>query len=151
MTSQRPCTRTTLALPWLLTGSLPIEERRQAREHLIRCPACREELARTRATLALFAQSLGAAEVRPVGRFGLSPAPEVGRSRAFRPLSWAAAAAILVSFGGVWAAHELGRDRTLELPAALQNSASTSALREPELIFQDGFEDGKLSGWRQPL
>jgi hypothetical protein len=102
--------------------------------------------------LALFAQSQGAAEVRPVGCISVSPAPEVGRSRTFfRPLSWTAAAAILVSFGGVWAAHELGRDRRPELQAALQTSASTSAPREPELIFQDGFEDGKLSGWRQPL
>ena len=47
-TPDSACDRTTLALPWLLNGSLEAAERREVREHLIRCPQCRAEAASLR-------------------------------------------------------------------------------------------------------
>lgn len=96
------CERTTLALPWLLNGSLAAAERREVREHLIRCPRCRAELARTREIVAVF--RVAAAEPSEP-----AVAVEAGQSRfasrgpVLRPLSWAAMiAALLTAAVGTW-------------------------------------------------
>lgn len=98
MTSETPCQQTILALPWLLNGSLEPAERREVREHLLRCPQCRAELARTRETLALFRPAAGtSAEPRRAA------AGSAGRGRILRRLSWAAMiAAVLSGVGGTW-------------------------------------------------
>ena len=103
-TIDSPCRRTTLALPWLLNGSLGPAERREVREHLIHCPACRTELARTRETLAVFtAAAAGVAEPKPAPT--LAPSRFADRGRVLRRLSWAAMiAAVLFALGGTWMA-----------------------------------------------
>lgn len=45
-------------LPWYVNGSLEVEERRRAAEHLHRCDQCTRELEETRAAIALFTQHL---------------------------------------------------------------------------------------------
>ncbi len=96
------CDRTTLALPWLLNGSLPAAERREVREHLIRCPQCRAELARTRETLAVF-QAAAAAQSEPAVVAAAGQGRFAGSGRVLRPLSWAAMIAALLTAGvGTW-------------------------------------------------
>ena len=98
LNTETPCEQTTLALPWLLNGSLEPAERHQVREHLLRCPQCRAELARTREALAMFtAAAATSAEPKRAA------AASAGRGRVLRRLSWAAMiAAVLSGAGGIW-------------------------------------------------
>jgi len=97
----RHCHRTTLALPWLLNGSLVVEERREVREHLIVCARCREELARTRQALAMVEAAREAAPVTApavlaqVVRFPVRPV--VRRTL----VAAAAVTAVVLSLGGL--------------------------------------------------
>jgi anti-sigma factor RsiW len=101
-TPDSACDRTTLALPWLLNGSLEAAERREVREHLIRCPQCRAELARTRETLAVF-RAAAAAQSAPVVAAAAGPSRFASRGRVLGPLSWAATIAALLTAGvGTW-------------------------------------------------
>jgi len=99
-TIDSPCHRTILALPWLLNGSLSLTERREVREHLIHCPACRAELVRTREVLALFGgeqRASGHARLAPAGRRAA-----IGQA-ALRRLAWAAMiASVLAGTGWIW-------------------------------------------------
>ena len=54
------CEQAVELLPWLLNGSLGQEERRQVREHLAGCEACRQALADTRLAWEAFDQHLPA-------------------------------------------------------------------------------------------
>jgi anti-sigma factor RsiW len=122
-TIDSPCRQTTLALPWLLNGSLGSAERREVREHLIHCPACRTELARTRETLAVFtAAAPGVAEPKPAP--AVAPSRFADGGRVLRRLSWAAMiAAVLFALGGTWmvgtrATQVAQQDRPLPPPIA---------------------------------
>jgi hypothetical protein len=96
--TETPCEQATLALPWLLNGSLEPAERRAVREHLLRCPQCRAEVARTREALALFT-AVAATPAEPK-RAAIAAA---SRGRVLRRLSWAAMiAAVLSAAGGTW-------------------------------------------------
>ena len=127
-TTDPNCHRTLLALPWLLNGSLEPEERRAVREHLIACPECRAELARTRELLAAFQaerQAAPAAAVAPVGRVVAFRRAALGRAPAHR-LAWAAMiAAILASGVGVWQASRGGERAAQAAPTA----APTAVIR----------------------
>jgi len=108
--SDRACHRTVLALPWLLNGSLEAAERREVREHLIACPGCRAELARTREVLATVQAGRAAAAGEPAaavaraGRVAAFRRAATGRLSGQR-LAWAAMiAALVISAGNVWTA-----------------------------------------------
>lgn len=108
MRTDRACHRTVLALPWLLNGSLEATERREVREHLIACPACRAELVRTREARALFQPAASPAVVAEA-----PPTPVTGISRpsqsTLRRLSWAAMiGAVLGSSWAIWWIHSQG-------------------------------------------
>src|SRR5437763_1335479 len=57
--AEKHCIRTTAALAWLLNASLAADQREVVREHLRHAPRGREELARTRTTLALAREAMG--------------------------------------------------------------------------------------------
>lgn len=149
MSTSRACHRTVLALPWLLNGSLEAEERRQVREHLIGCPACRAELARTRETLAMF----GGAERRAAGtaKAAAPAAAAIERhcdGKILRRLAWAAMIALVVSsVGGLW----LGtRDGDAHPAQATLSAPQTAAPMPPpaapaDVIFSTSFEGGSLA------
>lgn len=150
MSTRRACHRTVLALPWLLNGSLEAEERRQVREHLIGCPACRAELARTRETLAMF----GGAERRAAGAAtAAAPAAAVGEhhrgGKVLRRLAWAAMIALVVSsVGGLWLGTRDGDPRPAQavLPAPTQTTAPMPQPAAPaDVIFSTSFEGGSMA------
>lgn len=148
MPSNRVCARTILELPWLLNGSLPVERRREVREHLISCPACRQELARTREMLAMVTVQEGTAAAGTRGnvvRFRASSAP-VGRRS---PWIAAAAAIAIAVLGGLFSAR-----RADQAPIAGTSTAQTAVAvvaDDADLLFRDGFDAGKLDGWKQNL
>ena len=153
MKLQRTCARTIPALPWLLNGSLAAADVRLVREHLIHCPACRQELARTRTALAMFtAGAVGATaqRTRPAVA-AVSGAPRTASKahlgRVLRRLSWAAAAAVVVfSFAGVWTARE--RESALTARPEITRSNAAATVGQPEEIFSDNFDNGAAMGWR---
>jgi len=137
----RHCHRTTLALPWLLNGSLEAEERREVREHLIVCARCREELARTRQALAMVqgARVQTAREATPVTppavlapvvRFPLRPA--VRRTL----VAAAAVTAVVLSLGGLRVAlrpepRPAAAASATRTPQATAPRADSAAAAEP--------------------
>ena len=151
MTTDATCHCTVLALPWLLNGSLDAAERRQVREHLIACPQCRAELARTRETLALFG-GVRRETVVALAAAESAPATAAGRraidGRVLRRLAWAAAIAALLSSGGaLWL---VGRARTGSRPEAPAQAASprqqtTRPAPPADVIFSTSFESGSLA------
>jgi hypothetical protein len=158
-TTDRPCNRTLLALPWLLNGSLEAEERRAVREHLIACPDCRAELARTRAVLAAFQAGRRTANVEPAAAAGAAGRSTSFRRRSFGPLpahrlAWAAmVAAVLASGLGLWFANRSGEHAAQTergpAPAAVGRERRAPAPRPAEkrdVIAQIGFEGGPLAG-----
>ena len=148
MKLQRTCARTIPALPWLLNGSLQGADLRQVREHLIQCPACRQELARTRTALAMFTVGAAAAARAPLA----VNTPNTQRGRVLRRLSWAAAAAVVVSsFAGLWTAREPEIAPTPRPDVASATPAAKPATGQPEQIFTDNFDRGSASGWREQL
>jgi hypothetical protein len=162
MSIERACHRTVLARPWLLNGSLEAAERRGVREHLIGCPACRAELARTREALSTFqaARGLTPAAAEPVRATAVAT---VARPRApwasvptLRRLSWAAMiAAVLTSGGATWWLTREGRPTT-EAPAAPIQArtparpAAAPVPAQPQVIFSTGFESGSLASLEAP-
>ncbi len=159
MSTRRACHRTVLALPWLLNGSLEAEERRQVREHLIGCPACRAELARTRETLVLFGGAerramFGGAERRAVAA-GTTAAPAAAAAehprsgKVLRRLAWAAMIALVVSsVGGLWLGTRDSDAHPAQatLPAPTQTAAPMPQPAAPaDVIFSTSFEGGSLA------
>ncbi len=138
MALERTCHRTTLALPWLLNDSLAPAERREVREHLIQCPRCRAELARTRRALELFRDP--GVEARPaLPAASLQPARS---GRLLRRLSWAAMiAAVLASVGGAWLS---GRSAP---QAPTQAARATASSQQARVIFATGFESGSVASF----
>lgn len=157
MKLQRTCARTIPALPWLLNGSLQGADLRQVREHLIQCPACRQELARTRTALAMFTTDAVAAARAPQAvstatTSNTATASNIQRGRVLRRLSWAAAAAVVVSsFAGLWTAREPEIAPTPRPDVASATPAAKAATGQPEQIFTDNFDRGSASGWREQL
>lgn len=149
MNPKSTCSRTILALPWLVNGSLPAADRREVREHLIFCPACREELARTRTTISMFTSSASTQQVQATSGLALREAAKGPHGRAFRVISWAAAAAVvLFSFAGVWTLRDLDPTTAAGSDIARSASVTHSAERQPVQIFKDNFDSGTPSGWR---
>ncbi len=157
MKLQRTCARTIPALPWLLNGSLQGADLRQVREHLIQCPACRQELARTRTALAMFtADAVAAARapqaVNTANTSNTAFTSRIQRGRILRRLSWAAAAAVVVSsFAGLWTARAPEIAPTPRPDVAGATPAARAATGQPEQIFTDNFDRGSASGWREQL
>ena len=159
MSTDRNCHRTLLALPWLLNGSLEAEERRQVREHLIGCPACRAELQRTRETLAVFESARHAAAAEPVAaeatRVVALSSWRRGAAGLLRPrASWAAVAALVVAAVGVaWLGTTLGSEPgrgvapTAHVAPVLppQRTVVPATPPEPEVIYSTSFEQGSVS------
>lgn len=148
MSSNRACARTTLEIPWLLNGTLPAERRRQVREHLISCPACREELARTREMLSMISAAERAESTAAVGnvlRFRTRPAV-IGRRS-----SWVAVAAAIAiaALGTLFVARRADEAPIAGIPT-MQAGADVVA-DDGDLLFRDGFDAGQLSGWKQQL
>ncbi len=149
MNPKSTCSRTILALPWLVNGSLPAADRREVREHLIFCPACREELARTRMAFALFTSSVSTQGLQAATGLALQAAPKDPRGRAFRFISWAAAAAVVFfSFAGVWTLRDPNSTTAAGSKIARSSSLAQTPGRQPEQIFKDNFDSGTPSGWR---
>jgi len=164
MSTDRNCHRTLLALPWLLNGSLEAEERRQVREHLIGCPACRAELQRTREALAVFESARHAAAAEPVAaeatRVVALSSWRRGAAGLLRPgllrprASWAAVAALVVAAVGVaWLGTTLGSEPgrgvapTAHVAPVLppQRTVVPATPPEPEVIYSTSFEQGSVS------
>jgi hypothetical protein len=148
--TNRTCQRTVLALPWLLNGSLAAEERRQVREHLIGCPACRAELARTRETIALFGgveRAAGAATARAGAAAGANSGRRTASGTVLRRREWAAAAAILaLSVGVLWVARPNPVVETASAvpaaPAPVERPAAPTPPAPPATVAEaEGMED----------
>ncbi|HEV8240600.1 MAG TPA: zf-HC2 domain-containing protein [Thermoanaerobaculia bacterium] len=118
-----PCRLTTLALPWLLNGSLAPAERCEVREHLIHCPSCRAELERTRETLVVFRAAAAATEQPRVAAAGATRI--ASRGRVLRPLAWAAMVAAIL--GSAWLARTWVAGPTPMRSAERQRQAPPSA------------------------
>ena len=151
MSTRRACHRTVLALPWLLNGSLEADERRQVREHLIGCPACRAELARTRETLAMFGGAEGGAA--DAGTAAAPATAAIGErhrgGKVLRRLAWAAMIALVVSsVGSLWLGTRDGDTRPAQasLPTPTQTAAPMPQPAAPaDVIFSTSFEGGSLA------
>src|SRR5436190_10139813 len=131
MNTTPDCQSTILALPWLLNGTLAKDERRQVREHLIACPSCREELARTREMLAMVH---GAAEVKvasqPLTRFTTGRRPAV-----LRQVAWAAAlVAVLASTAGIWRASHSRSTVAAGTAAAVRPAPSAASAPAHDVV-----------------
>lgn len=153
-TMNRVCAQTTLRLPWLLNGSLAQDERREVREHLIGCPACRAELAQARQALAIFAEAASAPVVEASEPVQAHRATVVDlatrrRSAGRRTAPWAAAAAIAIAVLG-----SLFVPRGAEEPAVVAATPAQEpapAAAQPQPLFHDGFDAGRLDGWETQL
>lgn len=150
-TTDSTCRRTVLALPWLLNGSLEAAERRLVREHLIACPACRAELARTRETLALFASARReAVSGAPADSPAASARRRSGNGKVLRRLAWAAMiAAVLASGGGLWLSRQDHEGDTARPAMSAQAGAPQRVTTPPapraDVIFSTSFESGSLA------
>jgi anti-sigma factor RsiW len=147
----RLCTRTALELPWLLNGTLSAPDRRRVREHLISCPACRAQLAETRATLAMFADGTARSSWAE-DHSTAAPRHRATESTLLHHPFWAgaaAAAALLVTL--LWTTHGLGRGHESASRVLPARPVSAATDHESQRIFTDSFESGNLSGWRQQL
>lgn len=152
MKTPRACTQTTLQLPWYLTGAIPASERRQVREHLIGCAACRSELAKARIASNLFIAASKSHVSTALEAPGNSPRTAASTSIVPRRVdrwAWAAAAALLIvaSSGAIW---QIAKDSTWgeTSPSAEESRpAMDGESREATPIFADGFDDGGASRW----
>lgn len=152
MSSYRTCARNKLQLPWLLNGTLPPTERRQLREHLIGCPACRVEMAKARQALELFSAAAAPPFSTVSGEFRASPSVTAVNRVASRRgdfWAWATAAALLtfVASGALWQFREGSSPRAAQPRSEESRPASSGISHNAVPIFADGFDDGDTRKW----
>lgn len=148
MRSETPdCHRTVLALPWLLNGSLEADERRAVREHLIRCPACRGELATTRTVLASVRQRRQSAAI-PAAAARSDVRRRYGSSTLYR-IGWAAMLAAVVASAGAFWWTNVRRHATaptgVRSATAVQRAGGRTSTTPAEKLSTIDFESGALA------
>ena len=141
------CHRIVLALPWLLNGSLESAERHEVREHLIACPSCRTELARTRELLAAVratpAEATGPVpQVASITRPASRREAAIGRRGAHRFLWAATIASLLFSAGNVWLA--VRRVDRAALADARRHQPAAGAPVVHEAVAREAVADASL-------
>lgn len=136
------CRRTETVLPWLVNGTLTPDERSEVLEHLLGCPACREQRRQTE-----FAFEL----TRPAAEPAVVPDLTTARAATKSRRQLIAATLVAAAGGGVIVAM-LGIGR-----GAGEVTTSAASVPEPQQeiavvvdegrISSNGFEDGTATGW----
>jgi hypothetical protein len=132
MDPRSQCTDITLLLPWYVNGTLESGERRMVRSHLIHCPSCRQELARTRTAHEVFAADTALEETN-VRSFAAARARFMNSKRTY--LAAAAMVAVCLMTAGLWMSPSPAPTHDAEQPQRVTLDAMTFETPDAVALF----------------